>query len=78
MNLQDFIAHFAEQFDETDPATIQADTKFKDLDEWSSLTALTIIAMVDSEYDLKITGEDIRQSETVSDLFNRLSTKSVS
>ncbi len=69
MNIQEFIDNFAAQFDETDPDEIKADTKFKDLDEWSSLTALSIIAMVDDEYDVIIKGNDILKSDTIQDLF---------
>ena len=69
MNIQEFIDNFAAQFDETDPDEIKADTKFKDLDEWSSLTALSIIAMVDDEYDVIIKGNDILKSDTIQVLF---------
>jgi acyl carrier protein len=69
MNLQEFIDNFAAQFDETEPDEIKAETKFKDLDEWSSLTALSIIAMVDDEYDVIIKGNDILKSDTIEDLF---------
>ncbi len=69
MNIEEFIENFAAQFDETDPETIVADTKFKELDEWSSLTALSIIAMVDDEYDVIIKGNDILKAETIQDLF---------
>lgn len=75
MELNEFIAHFAEQFDETDPSEIKAETVFKDLDEWSSLIALSIIAMVDEEYDITIKGDEIRNSETVEDLFNAVKAK---
>jgi acyl carrier protein len=70
MDLQEFIGKFAEQFDETDPAEFKADTEFKALDEWSSMFALSIIAMIDDEYDITIKGNDIRDSETIEDLFN--------
>ncbi len=69
MNLQDFIENFADQFDDTDKAVFTGETKFKELDEWSSLTALSIIAMVDDEYDVIIKGNDIINSETIQDLF---------
>lgn len=46
------------------------ETKFHDLDEWTSLTALSIIAMVDDEYDVRIKGDDIRNSVTIEDLYN--------
>lgn len=70
MELKQFIENFAEQFDDTEVSEIQADTVFKELDEWSSLIALSVIAMVDEEYDVTIKGDDIRGSKTVEDLFN--------
>lgn len=70
MDLNEFVANFQEQFDETEPSEIKADTNFKELDEWSSLTALSVIAMVDDEYDVIIKGADIKNSTTVEDLFN--------
>lgn len=70
MEMKDFLANFAEQFDDTDASEITATTVYKDLDEWSSLIALSIIAMVDEEYDVTLKGDDIRNSATVEDLFN--------
>ena len=68
--LDEFIVNFADQFEDTDASEIKAETVFKDLDEWSSLIALSVIAMVDEEYDVTIKGDDIRNSNTVEDLFN--------
>lgn len=70
MNLQEFIDNFAEQFDETAPEAFTAETKFKELEEWSSLMALSIIAMIDDEYDVIIKGNDIIGSDTIQDLYN--------
>ena len=67
---KDFIQNFAEQFDETDASEFKAETVFHDLDEYSSLIALSIIAMVDEEYDVEFHGENIRNSNTVEDLYN--------
>lgn len=75
MNLQDFVNNFAEQFDETDISEIQADTVFQDLEEWSSLTVLSIIAFVRTTYDKTITGKEIRTCETVEDLFKLVLSK---
>lgn len=75
MNITDFVEKFAEQFDETDPSVFTAEIKFKTLDEWSSLLALSIIAMVDEEFEKEATGEDIRNAETIQDLFDALSIK---
>lgn len=75
MELKDFIENFANQFDDTDSSEIKADTVFKELDEWSSLIALSVIAMVDEEYDITIKGDDIRNASTVEDLFNAVNAK---
>jgi acyl carrier protein len=69
MELQEFIANFAAQFDETDASVFTPETEFKALDEWSSLSALSIIAMVDEEYDVPIKGNDIVGAETIEDLY---------
>lgn len=70
MNLQNFIQNFASLFEETDSNLITAETNFKQLDEWSSLMALSTIAMIDEEYNIQIKGDDIRNACTVADLFN--------
>ncbi len=70
MNIEEFIENFAAQFDDTDVADFTAETRFKQLDEWSSLTALSVIAMVDDEYDVIIKGNDIINSDTIQDLFD--------
>ena len=75
MELKEFIKNFADQFEDTDSSEIQAETKFKELDEWSSLIALGVIGMVDEEYDITLKGEDIRNSITVEDLFNAVKAK---
>ena len=75
MEINEFIANFADQFDETDASVFTAETKFKELEEWSSLIALSVIAMVDEEYDVTIKGDDIRNSNTIEDLFNAVKAK---
>ena len=73
--LDEFVALFAEQFDETDPSTIKADTVFHDLEEWSSLSGLSIIAMVDEEFDIALKGDDISTAVTVEDVYNNVKAK---
>jgi len=69
MELKEFVGNFVAQLDETDASTVAAETEFKQLDEWSSLVALSIIAMVDEEYDVTLKGDDIRNSTTITDLY---------
>lgn len=70
MELKDFIENFAMEFDETPQEAFSPETKYKTLDEWNSLTALSIIAMVDDNYNKTITGANLRACETIEDLFN--------
>ncbi len=73
--LDEFVVLFAEQLDDTDPSTITAQTKFRDLDEWSSLLALTLISMVDEEFGIALKGDDVKNSETVEDVYNVIKSK---
>lgn len=70
MELEKFVELFAEQFDNTEADQFTAKTIFKNLEEWDSLTALSVIAMVDEEMEKRITGADIRNSDTIEDLYN--------
>lgn len=75
MELQEFITNFASQFEETDPSVFTKDTIFKDLDEWSSLVALSVSAMAEEEYGVSFKGDDIRNASTVEDLYINSSVK---
>lgn len=73
--LEEFVDLFAEQFDETDTSEIQANTYFRDLDEWSSLIGLSVVAMVDEEFDVVLKGDEIRNAHTVEDLYKTVVAK---
>lgn len=70
MEIKDFIKNLADQFDDVELQEFSPETKFKEFDEWSSLTALSIIAMVDDEYGITLKGDDIRSATTVQELFD--------
>jgi len=70
MEITTFVTNFTDQLDDTDISLIDSETKFRDIEEWDSLTSLSIIAMVDEEYHVKLSGEDFRQSSTIQDLFD--------
>jgi len=75
MELNHFVTCFAAQFEDTDPAEIQADTVYKDLDEWSSILGFSVIAMVKTEFGKTVTGSELRHCNTVEDLFNTIAAK---
>lgn len=75
MELNDFIENFAAQFDDTEADEFKAETKLLDIEEWSSLNALSVIGMVDEEYDVTLKGDDIRNSNTIEDLYNLIKSR---
>lgn len=75
MKLDEFVAHFAEQFEDTDVSVFTPETKFRELEEWSSLLALSIIAMVDEEYDITLKGAEMKSAETIQELFDIVKAK---
>lgn len=75
MEISTFLQNFADMLDDTAAELITAETIFRDLDEWDSLTALSLIAMVDEEYSLKLTGDDIKNALTINDIFETVKSK---
>ena len=75
MEIKEFLKNFAAQFDDTDASVINPETKFRELDEWSSILALGIIAMVDEEYEVTLKASDMQQAITVGDLFELVKSK---
>lgn len=75
MTLDEFVKAFAAEFDDTPEEQFTPATNYRELDEWGSLVALSIISMIDDEMDVQITGADLRASKTIEDLFNLVSSK---
>ena len=74
MDLNEFVENVKDQF-EDDVVDFGPETHFREMDEWSSLLSLSIIAMVDDEYDVVIKADDIKSCTTVADLYNLVSRK---
>ena len=74
-NLNEFTALFAEQLNMGDTNKITPSTAFRNLDEWTSLAALSVIAMVDDEFEVALKSADIQESNTIEDLYNRIISK---
>ena len=70
MEIKEFISNFAEQFDETEASVFTPETKFREIEEWSSFLALAIMAMIKSEYDVAITADEMRNANTIQELFD--------
>lgn len=75
MEIKDFIQNFADQFEDTALSVLTPETNYRDLNEWSSLIALSVLAMIDEEYDVQLKGEEMRATNTIQELFDLVSSK---
>ncbi len=69
MDINEFLNHFTNLFDDTDASTLTPETNFRDLDEWSSLLALSTMSMIDEEYDVQLSAEQMRKANTINELY---------
>lgn len=74
-SLEEFVLLFAEQFDDMDASEFTPSTVFHDLDEWSSLIGLSVIAMVDEEFEVALNADDMISSVTIEDLYKKVVAK---
>lgn len=71
----EFAEALCDIFEETEPEELSAETNFLDIPEWSSLTALSLVAMVKMKYQKSIDGDDIASCSTLGELYNLISSK---
>jgi acyl carrier protein len=69
MELQQFITDFSKEFNDTPESVFDASTCFKELEEWDSVLALSIISMIDENYEKRISGSELRNCNTIQELF---------
>lgn len=73
--MEEFIKEFEAQFEEVQPGSLHPETELESLEEWGSLQALVIIAMLDSKYKVKVTGAELMEAKTVSDVYKLVQSK---
>ncbi len=76
MKIEDFISAIEEEFDDIEAGVLKPESEFRESFEWNSINALIFIALVDTEYDVTITADDIASAVTLQDLFNIIISKS--
>jgi len=69
MTIQKFTELIFALFEVTPRSEITASTHFKELEEWDSLMALEIIALIDEELNVSLSGDDMRSVNTIEDLY---------
>ncbi|CDD97638.1 putative uncharacterized protein [Bacteroides intestinalis CAG:315] len=76
MEINEFIKDFADQFDETELEEFKPETDYREsLEEWSSLTGLAILNMIDKKYGIKLTNSEIKATDTIQSLYDLVASK---
>lgn len=69
-----FLENLKEVF-EIEDRELSMNDKFREYPEWDSLVYLSIIAMLDDEYDIQIEESDFKKLLTIGDLYNAVNKK---
>lgn len=75
MEISDFIKNFSNQFDDTELEVFMPNTTYRDVDEWSSLTALAVINMINKKYNVNINNDELKSTSSIQELFDLVQSK---
>lgn len=75
MTVEEFILKIEAEFPDMEQGKLLPDSVFREVMNWNSINALILIAMVDTEYDVILTADDLRSSITVLDIFSIIQTR---
>jgi acyl carrier protein len=70
MTVNEFIELLENEFEDIESGTLTASMNYRDIPDFSSMHALILIALVDSEFDVLLNGEDLKSVNTIEELFN--------
>ena len=70
MDIKEFIENFVDQFDDVLVTEVTPETRMHEMEELSSTIALFVMAMIDEEYNVQIKADEMRNSQTIQELFN--------
>jgi len=75
MEIDGFIRNFEESIEGLEEGTVRPETVYQDLPQWDSLAVLTTLAMVDAEYEVSLSANELAELRTIGDLFKLVSSR---
>lgn len=70
ISLDEFTKQLAAEFEDVDPNTITPNTNYRGIKNWSSMYALIVIAFVDANFDVQLNADNLRNSQTIKDIYD--------
>jgi len=75
MDIKAFIEIFADQFEDACADDFTPETIYREVEGWTSLVALSVLAMIDEEFDVQLKGEEMKKATTIQQLFDLIQSK---
>ena len=75
MSINEFIQKLEAEFEDMPQGTLKAETDYRNIKGWSSMHALIIIAFIDINFNITLSGADLKSTQTVQDLYNLVQQK---
>lgn len=73
--MNEFIKQFEELFDDSEVNLLSLNTVFRDVKGWDSLIFLSLMAMVEEEYSVRLKAEELRSCNTIEDIWKIIDSK---
>lgn len=70
MEIKEFIEKFAEAIEVENVVDLTPETEFQNLEEWSSISVMLLIAFFDEEFGKELTSAALKQAVTINDLYS--------
>ena len=75
ITLNDFTQKLESEFEDIEQGTLNPSTDYRTIKGWSSMHSLIVIAFVDANFDVLLTGSDLKQTQTIEDLYDLINQK---
>ncbi|HRP58687.1 MAG: hypothetical protein KF732_02090 [Flavobacteriales bacterium] len=75
ISLEEFVKNIESEIEDLEPGELTAEINYRDIETWSSMYALIIIAYVDSEFNVTLSGDDLRKCNTLKELYFLIKSK---
>ncbi len=70
-----FIRKLREELDDIEDQEFNPETSFRDIEDWSSMHVLILIAFIDTEYDIEVNAEEFSNLSTINDVYELINSK---
>ena len=71
-----FVRHFESAIEGIEPDSLTPETRYHQIPQWDSLGLLCLLAMIDCEYGVQVGGMELKQCETLGDVYGLVREKS--